>query len=256
MKKRHLATFMCIILATLCGFSQTRSMKDLIGKWKQVGHLKNDDTVEFIFLNDTTFINKDVKGNFKNINKYHFDFSKEQIILTSIHKNRNRDDITLSLKFINENTLNYKVLRIGSYDNTKNIKNVGMMLTKVDSKDYSYLANPTILNLRGGWMHNSSTFVDFISDTLASIKDGSALPMLYNYTADFTKFPYWLDFKSLENGKIIQGLFTFPTDSTMLFATFPHHDRKGYFKALGRNFIYLKLDSAKKAFILKRKQAR
>jgi len=228
-------------------------MKDLIGKWRQTGNPKNKDTIDFMFVNDTTFINKDVQGNFKNVNKYHFDFSREQIILSSIHKNRDGDDITLSLKFINDNTLNYKILKIGSYDNTQNIKNVGMMLTRVDNKDYSYLANPTLLNLRGGWMHNPYMFVDFISDTLASIKDGDRVPMLYNYTVDFTKFPYYVDFKSLENNKKIQGLFTFPTDSTMIFETFPRNNRKGDFSPFGRYF-YIKLDSAKKAMVLKRRQ--
>lgn len=254
MNKKYLVSFICIILTTLCGFGQTRSMKDLIGKWRQTSSPKNKDTVEFMFVNDTTFVVKDVKGHYTYVNRYHFDFSQDPIVLTSLHKNTNGDYITSSLKFIDDNTLIYKFLRAGSHDNTQNPKNDGLMFAKVDNKDYSRFANPTLSSLRGAWRYDSFKSVNFINDTLATLKDNAETSYLYNYTVDFTKFPYWVDFKSLENRKPLQGLFMFPTDSTMIFETFKVNKRKSYFSF--SRYIYLKLDSVKKAMILKRKQAR
>ncbi|OCX50886.1 hypothetical protein BEL04_19370 [Mucilaginibacter sp. PPCGB 2223] len=227
-------------------------MKDLIGKWKQTKVWKGKDTIEYLFVNDTTFVIKDVNGYYAYVNRYRFDFGKDQIILTNLHKDRNGDDITMSLKFINDHTLVYKTLKVGSHDNTRYPEYTGTILTKVDNKDYSDFINPTLLTLRGLWRHDRYNSVNFINDTLAALKDGGETSELYNYTADFTKFPYWVDFKSSENKIIRHGLLIFATDSTMIFETFKGNSIKDDFTTFGR-YMYIKLDSARKArLILKR----
>jgi len=252
MNKRYLAVFICIIFSATSGFSQTRTMKDLVGKWQRTNNIVHKDSVEYIFVNDSLFIFKDKKGFFRDIYRCRFDLHQDPIEFTryGINRDGNTIEIKYLLKFVNDNTI---ALQTKEQKDPK--KAITVLLTKIDSKDYSYITKPTLLHLKGWWMYSMDKFVNFISDSLATIKDGGNFAVLYSYKVDFTKYPYYIDLKSQEDNKTVQGLFTLPTDSTMIFATFPHNDRKGYFNTFYR-YTYLKLDSVKRAIMIKRIRSR
>jgi hypothetical protein len=250
---KRLLIILLLTAMTLVTHAQSRSAKDLLGRWRTI--YPGGKFSDLQFITDSTGAFLFATGLLSNYISYRADFKKDIIALQytiDINRKKHRNFADVDVKFLNDSTFLMKFG--GSFpehpDSSTNKLLIYHKLKFIEPG--TELRFQTSHDLAGKWSsyHNSKNpnKVVFTDDGHVVFKINGVEREL-NYNVDFTKQPIPIDFYSTGNSKVLQAFLIFDSriygEELLWIELYPGNNRGDHFEMLGHNGLFKK-DTTKK----------
>ncbi|MBC7904330.1 MAG: hypothetical protein H7Y27_12955 [Gemmatimonadaceae bacterium] len=111
MKKSLVAIFAFVVIFSIGASAQQRNLRDLIGKWEEVGDKADNGSLEFI---DSSKVVMSMKGRKLSPSSFSVDFSKTPMPLDMVMVQGDQKRVLKSLiQFVDNDTLKWQVFPAG-----------------------------------------------------------------------------------------------------------------------------------------------